>query len=188
MTGIPDGILHKLNTYHLLSLARQIDADSPRAAVSIKDGFPSGKLREVPRHIVEQLRAGGDVALLALGTMVAPALKAAEILAEQGVSATVVNARFAAPLDERAITGLARSVGRLVTIEENVPMGGFGSAVSECLDRQGLSGTPLLRIALPETFVLHGKRDELLQQVGLDAPAIARRALDWVRVVQRQYT
>jgi 1-deoxy-D-xylulose-5-phosphate synthase len=136
----------------------------------------------------EQLRAGGDVAILAIGTMVGPSLKAAEILADQGVSATVVDARFVAPLDERTITGLARSVGRLVTVEENVPMGGFGSAVSECLDRNGLSGTLQLRIALPETFVAHGKRDELLQIVGLDAAGIARRTLDWVRIVQRQYS
>src|SRR6185369_5131167 len=107
--------------------------------------------------------AGGDVAILALGTMVLPALAAAELLAAQGVSATVVNARFACPLDERAIAGLARSVGRLVTVEENVPMGGFGSAVSECLGRLDLSATPHLRIALPETFVTHGKRDQLLE-------------------------
>ncbi len=67
-------------------------------------------------------------------------------------------------------------------------MGGFGSAVSECLDRQGLSGTPLLRLALPETFVLHGRRDELLQDVGLDAPGIARRTREWVQATQRQFT
>jgi 1-deoxy-D-xylulose-5-phosphate synthase len=138
--------------------------------------------------VSETLRAGGDVALLALGTMVAPALQAADWLQQQGVSATVVNARFAAPIDERTVAGLAQSVGRIVTIEENVPMGGFGSAVSECLDRHNLSATPLLRLALPETFVAHGKRDELLRQVGLDAPAIGRRTLDWVRVTQRQLT
>ncbi len=67
-------------------------------------------------------------------------------------------------------------------------MGGFGSAVSELLDREGLSGTPLLRIALPETFVTHGKRDELLRLVGLDPESIARRALEWVRAAQRQYS
>ena len=67
-------------------------------------------------------------------------------------------------------------------------MGGFGSAVSECLDRHGLSYTPLHRIALPAEFVLHGKRDELLREVGLDASGIARRVLDWVQVTQRQYT
>jgi 1-deoxy-D-xylulose-5-phosphate synthase len=132
----------------------------------------------------ELLRAGGDVAFLALGTMVAPALAAAERLAEQGVSATVVNARFASPVDETAIDGLARSVGRLITVEEGVIAGGFGSAVSECLDRLGLSSTPLMRLGVPDTFVLHGKRDELLRQIGLDAEGIAIRARAWVRQTQ----
>jgi 1-deoxy-D-xylulose-5-phosphate synthase len=159
----------------------------PRANVPDEQA-PSRPPRLLAIGESEQLRAGGDVAIIALGTMVIPALKAAELLQEQGVSATVVDARFAAPLDERMIDGLARSVGRIVTIEENVPMGGFGSAVSECLDRRGLSGTPHLRIALPETFVRHGKRDELLAIVGLDAASIARRTLDWIRIAQRQYT
>ena len=158
----------------------------PRANV------PDEPVTRAPRTLAigqsEQLRAGGDVAIFAIGTMVLPALAAAELLAEQGVSATVVDARFVAPLDEHIIKCLARSVGRFVTVEENVPMGGFGSAISECLDRNGLSGTPLLRIALPETFVTHGKRDELLKMVGLDAAGIASRTFDWVRAVQRQYS
>jgi 1-deoxy-D-xylulose-5-phosphate synthase len=158
----------------------------PRANIP-EDAMPQREPRILPLGTSETLRAGGDVALLALGSLVAPALAAAETLAAEGVSATVVNARFVAPLDERAVVGLARSVGRLVTIEENVPMGGFGSAVHECLERNGVSATPMLRIALPETFVAHGKRDELLQQVGLDAPGIAKRTLDWIRVTQRQY-
>ena len=65
-------------------------------------------------------------------------------------------------------------------------MGGFGSAVSEMFDRQGLSTTPHLRIALPETFVTHGKRDELLSRAGLDAPGIASRVRAWVRAQQPQ--
>jgi 1-deoxy-D-xylulose-5-phosphate synthase len=159
----------------------------PRANIP-DETIPDREPRLMPLGISETLRAGGDVALIALGTMVAPALAAAELLEAQGVKATVVNARFVCPLDERMVTGLARSVGRIVTIEENVPMGGFGSAVSECLDRQGLSGTPLLRIALPEQFVTHGKRDELLKSVGLDAAGIAATALEWTRATQRQYT
>ena len=159
----------------------------PRANIP-EDALPAREPRMIPPGTAETLRAGGDVAILALGTMVAPALQAAETLAAEGISATVVNARFVAPLDEKTVLGLARSVGRIVTVEENVPMGGFGSAVSECLDRHGLSGTPLLRIALPERFVPHGKRDELLQKVGLDAPGIARAAREWMRVTQRQYT
>jgi 1-deoxy-D-xylulose-5-phosphate synthase len=159
----------------------------PRAPVP-DEPLPQRPPALIPPGTAEQLRAGGDVALIALGTMVLPALAAAELLAAEGVSATVVNARFVCPLDERMIPGLARSVGRLVTVEENVPMGGFGSAVSECLDRQGLAGIPLLRIALPAQFVLHGKRDQLLQQVGLDPAGIARKTLDWVRALQREYS
>ena len=150
--------------------------------------MPKRAPKQLAIGVSEQLRAGGDVAIFAIGTMVLPAMKAAELLDHDGISATVVDARFASPVDEKAIVGLAKSIGRIVTIEENVPIGGFGSAVSECLDRNGLSGTPLHRIALPEQFVLHGKRDELLQQVGLDASGIARRVLDWVQIAQRQYT
>ena len=158
----------------------------PRANIP-EDALPAREPRILALGSSETLRAGGEVALLALGSLVAPALAAADQLTADGVSATVVNARFVSPLDERTILGLARSVGRIVTIEENVPMGGFGSAVHECLEKHGLSATPMLRIALPETFVAHGKRDELLQKVGLDGPGIAKRTLDWIRVTQRQY-
>ncbi len=159
----------------------------PRANIP-EESLPQREPRILPLGQSEQLRAGGDVAILALGTMVLPALAAADQLATEGISATVVNARFVCPLDEHTLIGLARSVGRLVTVEENVPMGGFGSAVSERLDRHGLSATPLLRIALPESFVTHGKRDELLKLVGLDAPGIARSVGDWVHANQRQYS
>jgi 1-deoxy-D-xylulose-5-phosphate synthase len=161
----------------------------PRASIP-EEALPQREPRILPLGVSEQLRAGGDVAILALGTMVAPALAAADTLAAQGISATVVDARFAAPVDENAIVGLARSVGRLVTIEENVPAGGFGDAVVQCLSRHDLATTPTLRLALPEQFVTHGKRDELLARVGLDAPGIAHAVLAWVRAHQhqRQYT
>ncbi len=148
--------------------------------------LPTGEPRILGIGESEQLRAGGDVAIFALGTMVAPALAAAEKLAAEGISATVVNARFAAPVDARAVLGLARSVGRVVTVEENVVMGGFGSAVSECLDKHGMQHVPLHRIALPEEFVLHGKRDELLQQCGLDADGLLANVREFVRTSQRQ--
>jgi len=166
---------------------RAVAVRYPRANIP-EEALPSREPHFLEIGVSEQLRAGGDVAILAIGTMVLPALAAAEALAVEGVSATVVNARFACPLDERAIVGLARSVGRLVTIEENVPMGGFGSAVHECLERHQLSATPMLHLALPETFVTHGKRDELLKLVGLDTLSIASRVLDWVKAQQRQDT
>jgi 1-deoxy-D-xylulose-5-phosphate synthase len=166
---------------------RPIAVRYPRAAIP-EDALPDRDPRLLEIGVSEQLRAGGDVAIFALGTMVDPALKAAEMLAVEGFSATVVNARFAAPLDERAVEGLALSVGRIITVEENVPMGGFGSAISECLDRLGLSNVPVHRIALPTEFVLHGKREELLHQAGLDAEGIFRNALTWLRAHQRQFS
>jgi 1-deoxy-D-xylulose-5-phosphate synthase len=166
---------------------RPIAVRYPRSPIP-EDALPDREPKILEIGVSEQLRAGGDVAIFALGTMVDPALKAAEMLAAEGFSATVVNARFAAPMDERAVTGLARSVGRIITVEENVPMGGFGSAVSECLDRNDLAHVPVHRIALPMEFVLHGKRDELLHQVGLDAEGIFRNALAWLKTHQRQFS
>ena len=157
----------------------------PRANIP-EETLPAREPRLIPLGTSEQLRAGGDVAIVALGPLVDSSLAAAELLAAEGISATVVDARFVCPLDERVLAGLARSVGRIVTVEENVPMGGFGSAVSELLGRENLSSTPMLRIALPETFVTHGKRDELLRRVGLDPASIARRVKEWVRTQQPQ--
>jgi 1-deoxy-D-xylulose-5-phosphate synthase len=165
---------------------RPIAVRYPRSPIP-EDSLPEGepKLLEIGR--AEQLRAGGDVAIIALGTMVAPSLAAAERLAAQGVSATVVNARFAAPVDASMIAGLARSTGRLVTVEENVLAGGFGSAIAEMLEREGVV-VPLLRLGVPDEFVLHGKRDQLLARIGLDAEGIANRTLEFVRQARHQYS
>lgn len=171
--------------------AARLDHQGPIAIRYPRANIPEeGMTQRAPRlleiGVAEQLRAGGDVAILALGTMVLPALAAAEHLALDGISATVVNARFVCPLDERVIAGLARSVGRIVTVEEGVIAGGFGSAVSECLDRLELSGTAHLRLGVPDQWVRHGKRDKLLEQLGLDAAGIASRTRDWIRSHQRQ--
>jgi 1-deoxy-D-xylulose-5-phosphate synthase len=164
---------------------RPIAVRYPRANVP-EDVVPDGEPRLLEIGKAEQLRAGGDVTILALGTMVAPSLAAAEALAAQGVNATVVNARFVAPLDRAMITGLAQSTGRIVTVEENVTAGGFGGAVGEMLAEEGVT-VPLCHIGVPNEFVLHGKRDELLAQVGLDAPGIAARVLAFVRQPHHQY-
>jgi len=166
---------------------RPIAVRYPRSPIP-EEALPEREPRMLEVGKAQQLRAGGDVTIVALGTMVLPSLAAAESLAAQGVSATVVNARFAAPVDAAMIGGLARSTGRIVTVEESVIAGGFGSAVSEMLDAEGILGVPLLRLGVPNEFVLHGKRDELLKQVGLDAEGIARRTLEFVRQSRHQYT
>jgi 1-deoxy-D-xylulose-5-phosphate synthase len=165
---------------------RPIAVRYPRSPIP-DETMPEGDPLILEIGKAEQLRAGGDVAIVALGTMVAPSLAAAEMLQAQGVSATVVNARFAAPVDGAMIGGLARSTGRIVTVEESVLAGGFGSAVGERLSDDGIV-VPHLRLGVPNEFVLHGKRDELLKQVGLDAESIARRTLEFVRQARHIYT
>ena len=123
----------------------------------------------------EVLRHGGDLALVALGSMVGPALEAADALERLGVDATVVDARFLKPLDEAAILAVARRAGHVVTIEEAARIGGLGSAVAELLAERGpADGIELLRLGLPDEFVDHGTQAALRAKVGLDTRGIIR--------------
>lgn len=124
----------------------------------------------------ETLRDGGDVALIALGAGVKIALDAAEILAEQGVSATVVNARFCKPLDAETILDAARHCGSVVTLEDGVIQGGFGSAVLELLAAHGVA-IPVTLLGLPDHFIEHGTVPLLRELAGLTAEEAARKAL-----------
>jgi 1-deoxy-D-xylulose-5-phosphate synthase len=121
---------------------------------------------EIGRALVR--RQGREVALLAFGSMVRPALAAAERL-----DATVVDMRFVKPIDEALVLRLAESHQLLVTIEENVVMGGAGSAVNECLAAHGVLMAPL-NLGLPDRFIDHGKTAALLAECGLDAEGICR--------------
>ena len=121
----------------------------------------------------EWLVEGTDVALLALGSMVVPALEAAALLRQDGISCSVVNARWAKPLDTALLEQLVQRHRALVTIEEGVKRGGFGSAVLEHLEATGMHHIRLRVIGLPDRFVEHGKRELLLEQAGLTSPAIA---------------
>ena len=148
---------------------------------------PDGEPAAIPLGKGELLREGDSVAVIALGSMVAPALGAARALSEQGIEAAVVNARFAKPLDVELIAGLARTCGRVVTVEENAVAGGFGSAVAELLHEEGLSA-PVLSLGIPDQFVNHGSREELLASIGLDAEGIGRRIAHLVQVEARTLT
>ncbi|MBW2227416.1 MAG: 1-deoxy-D-xylulose-5-phosphate synthase, partial [Deltaproteobacteria bacterium] len=124
----------------------------------------------------EVLKKGDDLLILAIGQSVFEALSAHATLEEQGVSATVVNCRFVKPLDVDLITTLSRSIPRIITVEENVRQGGFGSAVLECLSDEGISGFHLKCIGVPDTFVEHGPQKFLRSKYGIDAPAIVETA------------
>ncbi|MDI6870033.1 MAG: 1-deoxy-D-xylulose-5-phosphate synthase [Bacillota bacterium] len=132
------------------------------------------------RGEVRRRAEGARVALVALGTMVVVAEKAADLLAGEGIPATVVNARFCRPLDEELLLGVADAAGAVVTLEENTARGGFGAVVLEALSRHGRSGMRTLLLGLPDEFVTHGSRSVLLEAVGLTPAAVARRVGAWL--------
>jgi len=128
----------------------------------------------------ELLREGRDVTLLAIGSTVLPAERAADILAEEGIEATVINARFVKPLDRTLILDAIRETGLLVTIEEAQAAGGFGSAVLELLANEGIQ-IPVRVLGLADRFYDHASQSSLRKQAGIDAESIARQARALVR-------
>jgi len=160
---------------HMLKTA--VEHDGPMAiryprgnghGVSLDQSF-----RVLPIGRGETLREGHGGMILALGTMVYPALDAAKLLAMEGVDLTVVNARFVKPLDRDLILTGARQFGRLFTVEENALQGGFGTAVLELLEEEGLSGVEVSRLGYPDRFIEQGEQPELRGMYGLDADGIA---------------
>jgi len=135
------------------------------------------ELHSIPVGKGEVLRRGEDVAILAIGAMVTPALAAAEELTSNGIEATVVNARFAKPLDSELIIDLAGRIKRIVTVEENTLSGGFGSGVANLLQEAGISDIQVRSIGLPDEFIEQGDQATLRSKHGLDAKGIAQQVL-----------
>ena len=133
-------------------------------------------VHQLPLGKAEVLQQGSRVTLLAIGSMVAVAQQTAEKLkAELGITATVVNARFAKPLDEAVILDCVQRRDLVVTMEEHMLAGGFGSAVLELLNQHGADTSNILRIGIGDTFVSHGKTDLLKQLAGLDADSVVEK-------------
>ncbi|MCD6185333.1 MAG: 1-deoxy-D-xylulose-5-phosphate synthase [Deltaproteobacteria bacterium] len=125
----------------------------------------------------EILKNGNDLLILAIGRSVCDALDAHAILGEKGISATIVNCRFVKPIDSDLICSLAKKIPHIITVEENVLQGGFGSAVLECLCDNGVSGFNIKRIGIDDTFVEHGSQDILRSKYGIDVSAIVDAAV-----------
>jgi 1-deoxy-D-xylulose-5-phosphate synthase len=134
--------------------------------------------KELPIGKSEILRDGGDVAILAIGSMVAPAVEAAEKLAMQGIEATVVNARFAKPVDADLIIELATRIKRIITVEENTLSGGFGNYVNDAVRQADLSDVIIRNVGLPDVFIEHGGQDFLRSKYGLDAQGIIKKVFE----------
>ncbi len=151
-------------------LITALSLDGP-AALRYPRGTAAGvpltdDVQPIPLGKGEILREGGDVCFLAVGSMTANALRAAELLAADSIAAEVVNMRFVKPLDRELLLEAAGHVKLLVTVEENVLAGGFGSAVLECLADTGRT-VPLLRLGIPDRFVPQGDRSLLWEECGL---------------------
>lgn len=159
---------------HMLATAIAIPGPAavryPRGAglgVALTDSF-----EKLPVGKAEVLQEKGEIAFLAVGTMVEHAKVAAAILAEEGIEAAVVNMRFIKPLDTALIDAMAKTKKLIITAEENVLAGGFGSAVAEYLADSGQQ-VPLVRFGIPDRFIEQGTRKELLSLCGLQPEQMA---------------
>ena len=151
---------------------------SPGLGVKMDTGF-----KELAIGKSEILRQGNDIAIVAIGSMVAPAMEAAEILALQGIEATVVNARFVKPVDTEMIVDLAIRIKRIVTVEENTLAGGFGSYVNDGIKQADISDVIIRNIGVPDVFIEHGGQAFLRSKYGLDTQGIVKKVLELVPAV-----
>lgn len=134
--------------------------------VEVKDEFSKLEIGKA-----ETIQTGTDVVLLAVGNMVVYAKKAAEKLAEEGITSEIVNVRFVKPLDVEMLDSIAGRFSKIVTLEESTIVGGFGSAVLEYFSEKNYKND-ILRIALPDNFVDHGTQEELHKILGIDPDGI----------------
>jgi 1-deoxy-D-xylulose-5-phosphate synthase len=147
--------------------------------VSIR--YPKASLERVERGVtpIELGQAevhdwGEDGALVAYGSLFPTCVKAAESLRQEGLHLGVINARFAKPIDESTLLRAVEDLPLVVTVEEGTLLGGFGSALLEAANGAGLDTRHVVRLGIPDRFVEHGERSELLAELGLDVKGICR--------------
>lgn len=141
--------------------------DDPKS-VSIRDDFTPIEIGSW-----ERLKEGKDIAILAIGSMVYPALEASEELAKDGINVEVENARFVKPLDEGMLLSILKKFDKIITVEENALLGGFGSAILEFTEAHDIN-VLIRRMGIPDKFIEHGPRNKLLSILGLDKDGIAK--------------
>lgn len=160
-------------------LATAITHDGPIAIRYPRGGGPTTYEGKSPELLSigqsEELAAGKDVCIIAVGTAVYPALKAAEALKAEGIDAGVIDARFVKPMDEKTILDAADQCGRLVVVEENAISGGFGSAILELFAAKGVSAAVKV-IGIPDCFLEHGATETLRKAIGISSEGIADAA------------
>jgi len=162
---------------------------SPVAIRYPRTAVPDKKLKErfnlLPLDSWEILKKGKDLLILAIGSMVYPALEAASELSSEGIEAEVVNCRILKPLDEEYLLSSLKSFDKVLTVEENVLSGGFGSTVAEYLLEKGTGKVQLKRIGIPDKFIQHGSRKKLLNLLGLDKEGIIKAGKEMVKMKEK---
>jgi 1-deoxy-D-xylulose-5-phosphate synthase len=143
---------------------------------------PLTEIPEIEYGTWEVVRKGEDVAVLAVGTMVLEARKAADALAKEGLDITVVNCRFIKPLDQVVLAQILSGHSRVLTVEEGAVVNGFGAFLARELEgRPAASGVQIRSLGIPDRFVVHGGRTELLREIDLDARGIASRVREMMK-------
>ncbi|TDQ41641.1 1-deoxy-D-xylulose-5-phosphate synthase [Aureibacillus halotolerans] len=183
---------------HLPNMVVMMPKDENEGQAMVKTGlayedgpiamrFPRGNAAAAPtedeKDIIpigswEELTEGNDVAVLAVGTMIQPALEAAATLRAENISVKVINARFIKPLDEAMLHKLCQQGTPLLTVEETVLQGGFGSAVLEFMEEHEHRDIAIKRMGVPDRFIEHGSPKELLKEIGLTSTNIAAQIRD----------
>jgi 1-deoxy-D-xylulose-5-phosphate synthase len=147
----------------------------------------TGQMELLPIGSWETCQQGSDVAVLAVGPMAYTAMDAAKNLASIGITCEVVNCRFIKPMDTAYLDSIKSKFSKVITLEEGTATGGFGDGVASWLLENGFSGT-LKRLGLPDTFVEHGSRDQILTMLGLDANGIAKTIQEMVTKKEKPVT
>jgi 1-deoxy-D-xylulose-5-phosphate synthase len=169
-------------------LKTALDHSGP-AAVRYPRGSAMGvkvekDIKALPIGRAEILQEGNDLCIFAVGRLVYPALEAARRLERDGYSVAVVNARFVKPLDEETLFQMGARCGRILTVEENVLAGGFGSAALEALEARRIPHAAVRRMGIPDQYVEHGEQAVILKKLGLDADGIERAAVAFITETQ----
>jgi 1-deoxy-D-xylulose-5-phosphate synthase len=164
----------------MLALALKHEGPS---AIRFPRGKASGDSFSVPFGMGEGevLKEGEDIAILAVGSAVHPAMSASERLKQDGVRAMVVNVRFVKPMDKGLLSEAASRVKKFITVEENALQGGFGSAFIEFLHEMNIHDAEVKALGIPDEFVEQGTQAELRRKYGLDEEGIYRAALSLVK-------
>ncbi len=173
-------------------LLTAIEEDAPSAIRYPRGNGYGVDISDAPKVLeigkAEILRdTAGEVAILALGSMVYPAMEAADNLEKDGIEATVINARFVKPLDAELILALAQTKRILLTVEEAYLAGGFGSAVMELLEENGLlDKVKVVRLGVPDRIITHGDPKLLLAKYGLDADGIYNKVKETIEILEER--